>query len=75
MFATAIDQTGLATLTYTPSSMRWINQVLGRPREECPFVVVPVGWPAEDAHVPDLCRKPLDEVMVHLGAGPAVPSG
>jgi len=66
----ALHQTGLATLTHTPSPMRWINQVLGRPPEERPFVVVPVGWPAADARVPDVRRKPLDEVLVHLAAAP-----
>ncbi len=60
----ALHQAGLATLTHTPSPMRWINEVLDRPREERPFVMVPVGYPAPDAEVPDLQRKRLDEVLV-----------
>ncbi|MGH8971095.1 MAG: nitroreductase family protein [Actinomycetes bacterium] len=62
----ALHQAGLATLTHTPSPMRFINEILGRPREERPFVVIPVGYPAVDARVPDLQRKPLEEVLVHL---------
>ena len=62
----ALHHAGLATLTHTPSPMRFINEILGRPREERPFVVIPVGYPAADAQVPDLHRKPLEEVLVHL---------
>jgi len=62
----ALHQAGLAALTHTPSPMRFINGILDRPREERPFVVIPVGYPAADARVPDLCRKPLEEVLVHL---------
>ncbi|CAN5818140.1 nitroreductase family protein [soil metagenome] len=62
----ALHQAGLATLTHTPSPMRWINDVLGRPAHERPFVVIPVGHPASDARVPDITRKPLDEVLVEL---------
>jgi nitroreductase len=61
----ALHQAGLATLTHTPSPMRFVTEILGRPREERPFVVIPVGYPADDARVPDLRRKPLDEVLVH----------
>ena len=49
--------------------MRWINEVLGRPAHERPFVVVPVGYPAPDARVPDITRKPLADVLVELPAG------
>jgi len=62
----ALHQAGLATLTHTPSPMRFVNEILDRPREERPFVVIPVGYPAADARVPDLSRKPLEEVLVHL---------
>ena len=60
----ALHQAGLATLTHTPSPMRFLNQILGRPAEERPYVVIPVGYPAEGATVPDIRRKPLDEVLV-----------
>ncbi|MBA3620361.1 MAG: nitroreductase family protein [Acidothermales bacterium] len=63
----ALHQAGLATLTHTPSPMRFINEILDRPREERPFVVVPVGYPADGARVPDLRRKPLADVLVRLG--------
>lgn len=61
-----LHQAGLATLTHTPSPMRWINRVLDRPPEERPYVMVPVGYPAEGARVPDLVRKPLSEVMIEV---------
>jgi len=60
----ALHQAGLATLTHTPSPMRFLNEVCERPAEERPFLVIPVGYPAQDACVPDITRKPLDEVMV-----------
>jgi hypothetical protein len=44
--------------------MRFLNKVCGRPAEERPYLVMPVGYPASDAVVPDLIRKPLAEVMV-----------
>ncbi|MEV6692123.1 nitroreductase family protein [Micromonospora sp. NPDC051196] len=61
---TALHHAGLVTLTHTPSPMRFLNEVCERPREERPYVVMPVGFPAPDARVPDLARKPLDEVMI-----------
>jgi hypothetical protein len=60
----ALHQAGLATLTHTPSPMRWLNEILDRPVEERAFVVVPVGYAAEGATVPDIDRKGLDEVLV-----------
>ena len=62
----ALHQAGLATLTHTPSPMRWINDMLGRPPHERPFVVIPVGYPAPGARVPDITRKHLDEVLVEM---------
>jgi iodotyrosine deiodinase len=61
----ALHHAGLATLTHTPSPMRFLNEVCGRPPEERPYLVMPVGYPAPGALVPDLVRKPLDEVIVH----------
>jgi iodotyrosine deiodinase len=63
----ALHHAGLATLTHTPSPMRFLNEILGRPRHERPFVVIPVGRAAPDATVPDIGKKPLDQVMVWLG--------
>ena len=57
---------GLATLTHTPSPMRFLNEICDRPSEERAAYVIPVGYPAPDARVPDLTRKPLDQVMVRL---------
>ena len=64
LFITAVHHMGLATLTYTPSPMGFLGQVLERPRNERAFVLFPVGYPADDATVPDLRRKPLEEVAV-----------
>lgn len=60
----ALHRVGLATLTHTPSPMKFLGEILGRPRNERPFVVIPVGYPADEATVPLITRKPLDEIMV-----------
>ena len=62
----ALHAAGLATLTHTPSPMGFLRDVLGRPRHEHPFVLIPVGYPAEGARVPDLAKKTLDEVRVQV---------
>ena len=62
----AIHAAGLCALTHTPSPMGFLRELLGRPANERPFVLIPVGLPAEDATVPDLARKPLDEISVWL---------
>ena len=62
----SLHQAGLATLTHTPSPMRWLNEILDRPAEERAFVVVPVGYAAEGATVPDIRRRPLEEVLIAL---------
>lgn len=64
MFITAIHRMGLVTLTHTPTPMAFLSKLLGRPDHERPFILFPVGHPMPDAVVPDLHRKPLDEVMV-----------
>lgn len=64
LFITALHHMGLATLTHTPSPMRFLARILGRPENERPFILFPVGYPAPDAEVPDLRRKALDEVAV-----------
>lgn len=59
----ALHTMGLATLTHTPSPMKFLQEILRRPKNEVPFVLIPVGYPADDAKVPDIKRKPLDEIM------------
>ena len=59
----ALHSAGLSSLTHTPSPMRFLNDILDRPANERPFVLMPVGYPAADATVPPLLRKPLDAVM------------
>ncbi|MEP6993287.1 MAG: nitroreductase family protein [Acidobacteriota bacterium] len=62
MLLTALHIAGLATLTHTPSPMKFLRELLGRPKNEQPFMLIPVGYPAPDARVPDLKKKSLDEV-------------
>ena len=62
----ALTHAGLATLTHTPSPMGFLRDILGRPENERPYVVIPIGYPAADATVPDLARKPLSEILVEL---------
>lgn len=64
MFIAALHHMGLATLTHTPSPMKFLSQILGRPRTERPFVLFPIGYPAEGAMVPDLQRKPLEQISL-----------
>ena len=61
MLITALHAAGLATLTHTPSPMKFLNQILGRPKSERPFLLLVVGYPTEDAVVPDISRKPLQD--------------
>jgi nitroreductase len=60
----ALHHAGLATLTHTPSPMGFLAEVLERPANERAFVLIPVGYPADDAEVPDIGKKPLSEVLV-----------
>ena len=60
----ALHNAGLVTLTHTPSPMNFLKKILDRPENEVPFVVLPVGYPAADATVPDIHRKSLDEIMI-----------
>jgi nitroreductase len=64
LFIAAIHRMGLATLTHTPSPMGFLGRILGRPNNERPFMLFPVGHPAPDAEVPDLRRKSLNEVAI-----------
>jgi iodotyrosine deiodinase len=58
----ALHHSGLATLTHTPSPMGFLNTLLDRPASERPFLLLVTGYPADDARVPDIGRKPLDEI-------------
>ena len=66
MFIAAIHRMGLATLTHTPTPMAFLRRLLGRPDNERPFVMFPIGFPLHGARVPDLRRKSLDEVFVEV---------
>ena len=58
----ALHRAGLATLTHTPSPMKFLNQILERPKNERPFLLLVVGYPAADARVPDIVRKDLEAI-------------
>lgn len=64
LFIAAVHRMGLATLTHTPNPMGFLRDLLGRPANEKALLIMPVGYPAPDAQVPNLTRKPLDEVVV-----------
>ena len=66
MLITAIHHAGLASLTHTPSPMGFLNEILKRPSNERPFLVLVVGYPAEDTTVPDISKKPLDEITTFV---------
>ncbi len=61
LLITALHVAGLVTLTHTPSPMKFLNEILRRPKSERPFLLLVVGYPADDAEVPDIQRKPLEE--------------
>ena len=58
----ALHLAGLATLTHTPSPMGFLNEILGLPKNMKPVLLIPVGYPAPGAMVPDLVKKPLEEI-------------
>jgi nitroreductase len=63
MLITAIHNAGLVTLTHTPSPMGFLNEIVNRPKNEKPFLLLPVGYPTENAIVPNIKRKEFDEVV------------
>lgn len=63
LLISAIHNAGLVTLTHTPSPMRFLEKILKRPPNERAFLLLPVGYEAEKTYVPDIQRKPLDQVM------------
>jgi nitroreductase len=62
LFITALHNMGLCTLTHTPSPMGFLSEVLGRPKNEKPYILFPIGYAADEAKVPDLQRKTLNEM-------------
>lgn len=66
MLLTSLHLAGLATLTHTPSPMQFLSDILQRPPNERPYVVIPVGYPAADARVPAIDKKPLGAIMVQV---------
>jgi iodotyrosine deiodinase len=64
MFLTAAHNAGLATLTHTPNPMRFLGKLLRRPAYERPYLLIPVGYPAEGCMVPNIERKSIEEIMV-----------
>lgn len=64
----ALHHAGLATLTHTPSPMSFLGDVLGRPKNEKAFLLIPVGYPAEGCLVPKLSRKGLDAIVARYGS-------
>jgi len=62
MLLTAIHNAGLVALTHTPSPLNFLTDILNRPKNEKPFLLIPVGYPTKDAKVPELTRKPLNEI-------------
>jgi nitroreductase len=65
-FIAALHRMGLATLTHTPTPMKFLNEIFERPKNERPFVLFPVGYPLEGVKVPDLKRKDLDHVVTFV---------
>ncbi len=63
MLLAALNNAGLATLTHTPSPMGFLGKALGRPDNEKAFLLIPVGYPADDCEVPDLERKKLEDIV------------
>ena len=66
MLITAIHRAGLVSLTHTPSPMAFLNEILGRPQNERPFLILVVGFPSPDANVPQLRRKSLEEIATFM---------
>lgn len=66
LLITALHHAGLVSLTHTPSPMKFLNEILGRPAHERPFLLLVAGYPAVAAAVPDISRKPLEEIATFL---------
>ena len=66
MLIATLHHAGLATLTHTPSPMGFLTEILGRPKHERPFVLLVAGYPADDAQVPAITRRPLPDILTVL---------
>lgn len=66
MLVTALHQAGLVTLTHTPSPMAFLNDLLDRPDNERPFLILVVGYPEDDATVPEITKKPIEDIAVFI---------
>ncbi|MDG2093987.1 MAG: hypothetical protein P8J89_01805, partial [Phycisphaerales bacterium] len=64
MLLAAAQQAGLATLTHTPSPMKFLARILDRPEYERPYMLIPMGWPDPDTTVPNIERKSLEDIFV-----------
>jgi len=67
----ALHLAGLATLTHTPSPMGFLNRILDMPKNTKPFLLIPVGYPAPGARVPDISKKPLEEILTVVASEPS----
>lgn len=66
MLLAALHLSGFATLTHTPSPMKFLGEILQRPGNERPYLLIPVGYPAGDCVVPDISRKEREEYLVEV---------
>lgn len=66
MLVSAVHNAGLASVTYTPLHMKFLNKILNRPKNERAFLILPVGYPADNAVIPNLKRKILDEIATFI---------
>ena len=66
MLITALHHSGLATLTHTPSPMNFLNRILNRPENERPFLLLVVGYPADNCVVPEITKKTIDEIATFI---------
>ena len=66
MLIAALHNAGVATLTHTPSPMRFLNELLGRPPHERAFLLLVAGYPSPDAEVPDIDKYPLEELATFV---------
>jgi hypothetical protein len=66
MLISAVHHAGLVSLTHTPSPMEFLNEILGRPANERPFLILVVGYPAHDATVPAITKKTLNEIATFI---------
>jgi iodotyrosine deiodinase len=66
LLITAVHHAGLASLTHTPAPMKFLNEILGRPDNEAPYLILVVGYPADGTQVPNIVRKPLSETATFV---------